>query len=85
MKESLKKIRLHLTVFGKVELVEVGNIDAFSKNTSQEKGKAVSHGLMTRVESLENRVCRTVHNMATGERVCVNACEQLWCVTVFAL
>ena len=32
------------------------------------------------VESLENRVCRTVPNMATGERVCVNPCEQLWCV-----
>ena len=36
------------------------------------------------LESLENRVCRTVRNMATGERVCINPCEQLWCVTVFA-
>ena len=36
------------------------------------------------LESLGNRVCRTVPNMATGERVCVNPCEQLWCVTVFA-
>ena len=35
------------------------------------------------LESLENRVCRTVPNMATGERVCVNPCEQLWCVTAF--
>ena len=33
-------------VFGKVEF-KVGNIAAFSKNTSQEKGKAVSHGPIT--------------------------------------
>ena len=36
------------------------------------------------LESLENKVYRTVLNMATGERVCVNPCEQLWCITVFA-
>ena len=41
-----KKSRLHLTVVGRVEF-KGGNIATFSKNTSQEKGKAVSHGLIT--------------------------------------
>ena len=44
----------------------------------------ILHPNCRRLESLENRVCRTVPNMATGERVCVNSYEQLWCVTVFA-
>ena len=73
----MKKFRLRLTIFEKIES-EVENIAAFSKNI-----QAKRRGKMW-VESLENRVCRTVHNMATGERVCVNPCEQLWCVTVFA-
>ena len=42
----MKKSRLHLTVLEKVEF-EIGNIAAFSKNTSQEKGQAVSHGPIT--------------------------------------
>ena len=40
-------MRLHRMVFRKVESKR-GNIAAFSKNTSQEKGKAVSHAPMTR-------------------------------------
>ena len=44
--QKRKKIRLRLTVFEKIEF-KVDNIVFFSKNTSQEKGKAMRHGPIT--------------------------------------
>ena len=70
------KSRLHLMVFGKVEF-KVGNIAAFSENTSQEKGKAVSHGPITWADGNPVKKPNSVYTHKSNALISVGEWEEL--------